>query len=137
MAKALAISGTVTRDSFASCKSLARLNWTIDTKLNPTPSPRPGSGLSQQQSRRNRLARRFRTLSSLHDGEGPCRVVCFLGRTGSSPFAERERMGTEGEVADRIPSPPVRHPTDAVQENGTYGGTKAKPLAAYRQRLRC
>jgi hypothetical protein len=36
MAKALAISGTVTRDSFASCKSLARLNWTIDTKLNPT-----------------------------------------------------------------------------------------------------
>jgi len=29
---------------------------------------------------------------------------------------------------------PFDNPHDAVQESGTYGGTKAKPLAAYRRR---
>src|SRR6516164_5156625 len=32
---------------------------------------------------------------------------------------------------------PFDNPHDAVQESGTYGGTKAKPLAAYRRLLCC
>jgi hypothetical protein len=35
VAKALAMSRTVTPDSFASCRSLARLNWIIDTTTQP------------------------------------------------------------------------------------------------------
>jgi hypothetical protein len=47
------------------------------------------------------------------------RALCFPSRTGPS-LRRVERKGGEGEVCRRIR--PFRHPTTAVQENGTYGG---------------
>jgi hypothetical protein len=38
------MSGTVTPDSFASCRSLARLNWIIDTTTQPDPDPTEDQG---------------------------------------------------------------------------------------------
>jgi len=45
-----------------------------------------------------------RTLSSLHDGEGLCRVLRFLGRTGVVPH----RAGRWGRVEDLSPLLSVR-----------------------------
>jgi hypothetical protein len=61
-------------------------------------------------------------------------ALFFFGRTGR-PRLEWEN-GDDGEGI-RLASLPVRQPNAAVQENGTYGGREAKPLAAYRRRLCC
>src|SRR4029077_2867873 len=53
-----------------------------------------------------------------------------------SPASSEPEVGDRGEVPTGFTAW-LRHPTTAVQENGTYGGTKAKPLAAYRRRLCC
>jgi hypothetical protein len=46
-------------------------------------------------------------------------ALCFSGRAGR-PLAARNGRWGRGEVLS--PSLSVRHPTIAVQENGTYGG---------------
>ncbi len=53
------------------------------------------------------------------------KIPLFFSRTGPSLFFER-KDGTK--VKPHHFTTRFDNPTDAVQENGTYGGTKAKPL---------
>jgi len=87
VAKALAMSGTVTPDSFASCRSLARLNWIIDTTTQPDAltSARIGAVSATVKRRRPGIASYLLDDFSAHSRfhlSATAQALFFLGRTG-------------------------------------------------------